>query len=205
MHLNAFAILSTKSVPHILEKIFFSLDYTSFKICMEVSNSWKELLTSESFKTLGKSVFCKDIERELHQASVDGNLKDVKGILSSGMADVDCVGGPHNATILGYASWKGHRDVVQLLLDKGANPNKATRTGATSLHWAAHSGHKNVVQLLLERGADPNLASISGWTPLHAVCTGLCKKMSARLRELATELGASSHNLADVFLDVPVF
>ena len=28
--------------------------------------------------------------------------------------------------------------------------------------------------------------------------------MSARLRELATELGASSRNLADVFLDIPV-
>ena len=30
------------------------------------------------------------------------------------------------------------------------------------------------------------------------------QKTSARLLELATELGASSHNLADVFLDNPV-
>ena len=39
---------------------------------------------------------------------------------------------------------------------------------------------------------------------LNQECTGLSKKMSARLRELATELGASSRNLADVFLDIPV-
>ena len=60
--------LFTKSVPHILEKIFFSLDYASFKTCMEVNTVWQELLTSKSFKRLGKSIFCEDIERELWQA-----------------------------------------------------------------------------------------------------------------------------------------
>ena len=30
---SAFDTLFTKSVPHIIEKIFFTLDYNSFKIC----------------------------------------------------------------------------------------------------------------------------------------------------------------------------
>ena len=49
----------------------------------------------------------------------------------------------------------------------------------------------------LKRHIDAMLEKINKYT-------GLSKNMSARLRELATELGASSHNLADVFLDIPV-
>ena len=42
----AFDKLFTNSVPHILEKVFFSLDYNSFKSCLEVSRTWNEQLTS---------------------------------------------------------------------------------------------------------------------------------------------------------------
>ena len=34
--------------------------------------------------------------------------------------------------------------------------------------------------------------------------TAMSQKTSARLRELSTELGTISRNLADVFLDIPV-
>ena len=46
---SAFDKLFTKNVLHILEEIFFDLDYESFKTCLEVSNLWRQLLTSESF------------------------------------------------------------------------------------------------------------------------------------------------------------
>ena len=52
-----FDILLTKSVPHILETIFLSLDYKSFKTCMEVTKAWNELLKSKSFQRKAKSVF----------------------------------------------------------------------------------------------------------------------------------------------------
>ena len=80
----AFNKLFTKSVPHILEKIFFSLDYKSFKICKEVSNSWNDLLTLESFKRMGKSVFREVIVDELVHASFNGNSKEVRSIITSG-------------------------------------------------------------------------------------------------------------------------
>ena len=86
----AFDKLFAINVPHILEKIFFFLDYKSYKICKEVSNSWNELLTSESFKKMGTSVFHEDIEGELHQSSKIGHLRKVKSILSSGMVHVNC-------------------------------------------------------------------------------------------------------------------
>ena len=68
-----------------------------------------------------------------------------------------------------WAAYSGHKEVVQLLLDKGAEINMATQTGRTPLHWAvcaAFRGHKDVVQLLLDRGAQPNMADQTGATPL---------------------------------------
>ena len=87
-------MLTAKSVPHILERIFISLDYESFKNCMEVSNTWRNILTSEWFQSRGKSVFSEEIQKEemeLIQSSRDGKLKKVESILNSFMVDIDCV------------------------------------------------------------------------------------------------------------------
>ena len=54
-------ILFSKNVPHILEKIFLSLDYESFKSCLRVSNAWREQLTSELLKRKAKKVFRREI------------------------------------------------------------------------------------------------------------------------------------------------
>lgn len=43
---NGFDKLLAKNVPHILEKIFLSLDIESFKNCMEVCQAWRSLLAS---------------------------------------------------------------------------------------------------------------------------------------------------------------
>ena len=45
----AFDTLFGRSVPHILEGIFFSLDYKSFKNCMDVNKRWNELLLTGLF------------------------------------------------------------------------------------------------------------------------------------------------------------
>ena len=59
-------ILSRKKVlqgdiPHILEKIFLMLDYTSLKECFEVSLDWRKILKSESFQKKAKDVFAVEI------------------------------------------------------------------------------------------------------------------------------------------------
>ena len=88
-----FDTLFSKNLPHILEKIFFSLDYESYKNCLEVSNEWKGVLTSDRYKTKGKSVFKEEIvkdEKKLSAAVRHNNRDEVRMLLASGMVNVDC-------------------------------------------------------------------------------------------------------------------
>ena len=69
---DPFPILFSKHVPHILESIFISLDYESYKACQEVSITWKSLLTLESVQKKAKPLFYEGIledEKKLRDAS----------------------------------------------------------------------------------------------------------------------------------------
>ncbi|EWY79535.1 hypothetical protein FOYG_17336 [Fusarium oxysporum NRRL 32931] len=62
-------------------------------------------------------------------------------------------------TDLTLASYYGHRVLVKLLLEKGADvESKDDKYGRTPLSWAARNGHVAVVKLLLEKGADTPLS-----------------------------------------------
>ena len=168
----AFDTLFKMHVPHILKKIYFFLDYDSFKKCMEVNCTWKALLNSESYIKKEKIVFHQEIledVRWLYEATKQDRTDAIRSILSSGMVDVDPVNpvDPLERAPLHLAAMNGHADVVEVLLGFGADPNRVEWWGCTPLLWAAENGHKKVVQALLDSGANPNLAANGGETPLH--------------------------------------
>ena len=170
---GSFDILISKNFPHIQEKIFFSLDYKTYKACMEVNGSWKELLTSERYITKGKSVFRDDIlkdEEKLSTAVTDNNTDQAKRLLASGMVDVNrrCGVYPHQRPLHDAAS-SGNVEMTELLIKSGADLGKTDDYGKTPLHLASTHGHAEVVLLLLEHGADPNVAVAWEGTTLHAV------------------------------------
>merc|ERR1712018_643239 len=119
-------------MPHIHENIFFSLDYESYKSCTEVCKAWNELLTSEAYQEKGRSLFRDGILKDedlLHDASKHRNKDAIRRLLSPHLVDVNCVGPDGAMTPLHMSACLGHKDAVQLLIDRGADQNKADSGG----------------------------------------------------------------------------
>ena len=184
MSYSAFDLLLTKNVPHVLEAIFLSLDYESFKKCMEVTCVWKRLLNSATIKQKAKSVYRGGIlrdEKKLFQESGLGNEEEVRRLLRIGILDVNFALTLYLDTPLMSAANRGHIQVVQLLLNGGADPNKTNYAGWTALHSAAMYGYSEMAQLLMEQGAEPDNNARYGSTPLH---TAVWSGQTGTLKEL---------------------
>lgn len=65
-----------------------------------------------------------------------------------------------------WACEYGHPDVVQFLLERGADLRDEAGTGETALHWAIAGGSLSALKLLLKRGAPLDELNAYGGTPL---------------------------------------
>ncbi|KAJ5931664.1 hypothetical protein N7516_006153 [Penicillium verrucosum] len=65
------------------------------------------------------------------------------------------------------ASKGGFLDIVQLLIQKGADIGASNSFRETSLYIACENGHIEVVRLLLDKGADVHHPNQFGWTPVN--------------------------------------
>lgn len=91
---------------------------------------------------------------------------------------------------LGLASFFGHPDIVDLLVQCGADPNCPSQNAmkVTPLHSAAaHRDGTTALEIcrrLLLAGADPNSGQAGGWKPLHqAAAQGNAPLVRLLLRE----------------------
>src|SRR5439155_2517987 len=90
-----------------------------------------------------------------------GDLASAKLLVAAGAHVNDADAWGISATVL--AAHSGFADVVDLLLEKGADPN-AAKAGFTALHEAIMRRDERMVTALLSHGADPN-ARLQTWTP----------------------------------------
>lgn len=88
----------------------------------------------------------------MHKAARDGKIEEVQQYLVQG-GDPDVVD-EKGCTMLWKASWRGHLDVIDILLRSRAAVDLADGSGTTPLIIAAHKGHRDCVELLLRHGAD---------------------------------------------------
>jgi ankyrin repeat protein len=80
---------------------------------------------------------------------------------------------PKGSTPLHFAAKGGYRDLVTLLIAKGADVNAKNREGLTPLHVAAMVGNLKIVEMLLSKGADMNARDLGKKTPLqYAIING---------------------------------
>ena len=174
LHNCGFEKLLSRNLPHVLQKIFLYLDYESLKACHKVNKAWNSLITSESFQKKARSIFKVGIEQDVERlinACWSNKTHEVACILSIELVSVDCEG-QDGATLLCVAVCHSSNDVVNLLIQRGADPNKPInkkwmgKRGVTPLISAADN--LEGAKLLLDSGANPNTSDESGNTPLHA-------------------------------------
>ena len=87
-------------------------------------------------------------------AAKSGDTATVSNLLSIAGIEVDYKKFGEDATPLGYASGRGHIEVVKLLLQAGANVLIVDDCYITPLLHAMTSNHEDIVQLLLKPSAE---------------------------------------------------
>ena len=138
-------------------------------------------------------------ETPLILAAREGNLKNVKDLIANG-AQLNQSNDDEKHTPIHDAAAFNHLDVVQYLVEAGADMEredyygstpllraaqqghanvvaflldkhaKESSYGETAMLQASSNGHLNVVQLLVERGSDPNETNNEGHVALHEAC-----------------------------------
>ncbi|OSM00052.1 putative ankyrin [Magnetofaba australis IT-1] len=91
---------------------------------------------------------------------------------------------------------QGQTEIVELLLSKGADPNRRTWKGQTPLHVAAYFSKPQIIKILVNHGARLDIAmplveekteSLDGFYPIHLACIS---EYGHDVLRLLTELGA---------------
>jgi len=102
----------------------------------------------------------------LVQAAQSGNLQQVQLIALDKHVDTVNTTDDSGQTALHFAADRGYYQVVETLLDAGANANAADLEGISVLQAAVIAGHADVACLLLKHGANPHQSDMDGDTPL---------------------------------------
>ena len=102
-------------------------------------------------------------------ADVPGSVRLLLGAGSPADSDDDRLG---ISPLMHASEYGGEPEIVRMLLDAGAGPNRVSGLGDTALHRAAWKDGE-AVGMLLAAGADPNLTEDAlGQTPLHVAAAG---------------------------------
>ena len=103
---------------------------------------------------------------QLFLAVENGHCDVVTAILSKKGARLNVKETTFGMTALHVAASKGNKEIVELLLTRGADIEAKEDTGRTALHTAAFRGYMEIVKYLLEKGAKINAQTNDGKTPL---------------------------------------
>ncbi len=130
--------------------------------------------SADGFQPLGLACFFGhyDIAEYLIKAGAIVNSKSNNGL---------------KAAPIQSAAAGGHRKIVKLLLDHGADPNIREQGGYTPLHAAAQNGDEEMIRLLLYGGADLTIKSNDGKTALDLAIEGGHERATLLLGEGITK------------------
>jgi ankyrin repeat protein len=101
-------------------------------------------------------------QQGLYVALREPSLKAAQVLIDWPKTDVNILNIKGESPLM-LAALKGHKNLVEKLIKRGADVNK---TGWTPLHYAASSGQLSIISLLLEHSAYIDAESPNGTTPL---------------------------------------
>ncbi|XP_046557147.1 ankyrin repeat domain-containing protein 50-like [Haliotis rubra] len=107
-----------------------------------------------------------EADTDLHDACKDGNLQRVRYILDQSLEDINKQGKGGMTPVM-WAARRGHRELVDLLVKKGANLALVDDVGNNILHWACYGGHIAMVKHVVSKNmVDTDSKGRDGRTPL---------------------------------------
>ncbi len=101
-------------------------------------------------------------ETPLMIASINGNMPVVKSLVEQRQAKINHIGW----TPLHYAASRGHMEVAEYLILKGATIDSLSQSNTTPLMMAVISGNEPLIKLLLDKGANLKLRNDQGFTAI---------------------------------------
>ena len=107
------------------------------------------------------------ISDELYGAAITGNIEAVRKYLTDS-PDINAVDGKYGVTPLCWAAFGGHAEIIELLIESGADVNAKNRDSGTALHGAAFLGQAEAAAILIQNGADTYAKHESGDTPMDS-------------------------------------
>lgn len=97
-----------------------------------------------------------------------GAIDRVRELIESELIDVNKPDAECGVYLLHWASINNRKDVIKLLLEKGASVNVIGGDLESSpLHWAVREGHLAATVVLMKAGADPLLQDAEGSQSVH--------------------------------------
>ena len=104
------------------------------------------------FLLLLNSLSALSFDEEFISACTSGNLNRARELLSEG-ANIEVRDGCDHQTALVFSANRGHFQIVEMLLKKGADINAQDDKGWTALSEASYKGRVQIVELLLKNKA----------------------------------------------------
>ncbi len=135
---------------------------------LALAAGFRMFATVKALVAHGANVHAKDGPHSfVMERAIDGGSGEVVTFLLDHSVGVNEPINDVNRTSLMEAARRGYKDIVILLLDRGADVKAHSIDEIDALDDAADYGHTDIIALLIDRGADPNRPGLHGEMPLN--------------------------------------